>query len=94
MLLPCWRPTFLGFGGIRSIVPCWFSSRLSIVSQVNAIVVSITLDGQNYPEWAFSVETTLRGCGLLSHLSEDKPELKTDRSMLMLLEPGRLMMGK
>jgi hypothetical protein len=36
----------------------------------NAIMVNITLDGQNYPEWAFCVETALRGHGLLSHLKE------------------------
>jgi hypothetical protein len=29
----------------------------------NAIVVNITLDGQNYPEWAFCVETALGGHG-------------------------------
>jgi len=50
------------------------------MSQINAIVINITLDGQNYPEWAFSVETALRGCGLLPHLSEDKPVLKDDSS--------------
>jgi len=50
------------------------------MSQINAIVINITLDGQNYPDWAFSVETALRGCGLLPHLSEDKPVLEDDSS--------------
>jgi hypothetical protein len=35
----------------------------------NAIVVNIVLDGQNYPEWAFCVQTALRGHGLLFHLT-------------------------
>ncbi|KAJ1281248.1 hypothetical protein BS78_04G292600 [Paspalum vaginatum] len=50
------------------------------MSQVNAIVISITLDGQNHPEWAFCVETTLRGYGLLFHLTDDRPVLNSDRS--------------
>jgi hypothetical protein len=46
----------------------------------NAIVVNIMLDGQNYPEWAFCVQTALRGHGLLFHLTEDSPVLAADRS--------------
>jgi hypothetical protein len=38
---------------------------------VNAIVVNIVLDGQNYLEWAFCVQTALRGHDLLFHLTED-----------------------
>jgi hypothetical protein len=34
------------------------------MSQSTAISVNITLDGQNYHEWSFCVETTLRGYGL------------------------------
>ena len=41
----------------------------------NAIVVNIMLDGQNYPEWTFCVQTALRGHGLLFHLTEDSPAL-------------------
>jgi hypothetical protein len=47
---------------------------------VNDIVVSIILDGQNYPEWAFCVQTALRGHGMLFHLTEDPPALREDRS--------------
>jgi len=51
------------------------------MSQVNAIVINITLEGQNYLEWAFLVETALRGYGLHFHfhLTDDPPELKTDK---------------
>jgi hypothetical protein len=45
---------------------------------VNAIVVNIILDGQNYPEWAFCVQTALRGHGLLFHLTDDPPTLCED----------------
>ena len=38
------------------------------MAQINAIVINITLDGQNYPKWAFCVETALRGHGLYFHL--------------------------
>jgi len=46
---------------------------------VNSIVVSIVLDGQNYPEWAFCVQTALRGHGFLFHLTDDAPVLADDR---------------
>jgi hypothetical protein len=45
----------------------------------DAIVVNITLDGQNYPKWAFCVETALRGHGLLFHLTDATPVLADDR---------------
>jgi hypothetical protein len=48
--------------------------------QINAIVINITLDGPNYLEWAFSVETALRGVGLHFHLTNDPPTLKSDGS--------------
>ena len=48
------------------------------MSQLNTII--ITLDGQNYPEWAFCVETALRGHGLLFHLTDDPPAFQQDRS--------------
>ena len=50
------------------------------MSQITAIVISITLEGPNYPEWAFCVETTLRGHGLLFHLTDNAPKLKEDGS--------------
>jgi len=31
------------------------------MAQINTIVINIILDGQNYSEWAFCVETALRG---------------------------------
>jgi hypothetical protein len=31
------------------------------------IVINITLDGSNYPEWSFCVKTALRGQGLYSN---------------------------
>jgi hypothetical protein len=45
----------------------------SIMSQSTAIPVNITLDGQNYSEWSFCVETALRGYGLAFHLTDDSP---------------------
>jgi hypothetical protein len=56
----------------------------------NAIVVNIVLDGQNYPEWAFYVQTALRGHGLLFHLTEDSPVLAVDRSSIAMLLQSRL----
>jgi hypothetical protein len=46
----------------------------------NAIVVNIMLDGKNYPEWSFCVQTALRGHNLLFHLIEDSPVLAADIS--------------
>jgi hypothetical protein len=48
--------------------------------QFSPIVINITLDGSNYPEWSFCVETALRGHGLYSHLTDNPPELKSDGS--------------
>jgi hypothetical protein len=55
------------YGGKCSLL---FSSGLLILvdlimSQPTAILINITLDGQNYSEWVFCVETALRGYGLL-----------------------------
>ncbi|RLN03640.1 uncharacterized protein C2845_PM13G08260 [Panicum miliaceum] len=47
---------------------------------VNAIVINITLDGQNYPEWAFCVETALRGYSLLFHFTDEPVVLKSDNT--------------
>ena len=61
---------------------CPFNSALALaiftMAQISPIVINITLDGSNYPEWSFCVETALRGHGLYSHLTDDPPELETD----------------
>ena len=49
-------------------------------SQLSAIVINITLDGQNYLEWAFTVETASRGHGLYFHLTDDPPTLNSNNS--------------
>jgi hypothetical protein len=43
------------------------------MSQSTTISVNITLDGQNYREWSFCVETALRGYGLAFHVTDDPP---------------------
>jgi hypothetical protein len=48
------------------------------IMSVTAIVVNIILDGHNYSEWAFYVQTALQGNGLLFHLTDDPPALLTD----------------
>ena len=48
------------------------------MAQLSPIVINISLDGSNYPEWSFCVETALRGHGLYSHLTDDPPELQSD----------------
>jgi hypothetical protein len=60
----------------------------------NAIVVNIVLDGQNYPEWAFCVQTALRGHGLLFHLTEDSPVLVADRSNAAAIKTWQINDGK
>jgi hypothetical protein len=60
----------------------------------NAIVVNITLDGQNYPEWAFCVETALRGHGLLFHLTDAAPVLADDRRNAVDIKTWQLNDGK
>jgi hypothetical protein len=47
---------------------------------INTIVINIILDGQNYPEWAFCVETALRGYHLYFHLIDDPPTVVADPS--------------
>ena len=64
------------------------------MSQINAIVINIILDGQNYPEWSFSVETALRGYGLLSHLIDDKPVLNTEGSNAAAVKDWEINDGK
>jgi hypothetical protein len=54
------------FTGLHySLVCILCTSHQSIIMSVNAIVVNIILDGQNYLEWAFCVQTALHGNGLL-----------------------------
>ena len=60
----------------------------------NAIVVNITLDGQNYPEWAFCVETALIGHGLLFHLTDAAPVLADDRRNAADIKTWQLNDGK
>jgi hypothetical protein len=60
----------------------------------NAIVVNIMLDGQNYPEWTFCVQTALRGHGLLFHLTEDSPVLAADRSNAAAIKTWQINDGK
>jgi hypothetical protein len=60
----------------------------------NAIVVNIVLDGQNYPEWAFCVQTILRGHGLLFHLTEDSQVLAADRSNATAIKTWQINDGK
>lgn len=50
------------------------------MSQINTVVINITLDGQNYPERAFCVKTALRGHSLLFHLADDPYVLQLDQS--------------
>jgi hypothetical protein len=69
-------------------------SQSNAVSHFNAIVVNITLDGHNYPEWAFCVETALRGTGLYLHLTDDAPALKADGSNAKKSLIDKLVMGK
>ena len=64
------------------------------MSHINAIVINIILDGQNYPEWSFSVETALRGYGLLSHLTDDKPVLNNDGSNAAAVKDWEINDGK
>ena len=65
------------------------------MSQINAIVINITLDGQNYPEWAFFSRNCTKGdVGYFLICLKINLCLKMIVVMLMLLEPGRLMMEK
>ena len=50
------------------------------MSHPTAITIPVQLDGHNYREWAFCVETVLGGYGLVSHLTGTKPAAATDGS--------------
>jgi hypothetical protein len=61
---------------------------------VNTIVVNIVLHGHNYPEWAFCVQTALRGHGLLFHLTEAPLVLADDRSNVAAIRTWQINDGK
>jgi hypothetical protein len=61
---------------------------------VNATVVNSILDGHNYPEWAFCVQTALCGHGLPFHLTEDPPTLREDRSNAANIKTWQIDGGK
>jgi hypothetical protein len=56
--------------------------------------VNIVLDGQNYPGWAFCVQTALRGHGLLFHLIDTLLVLADDRSNVAALKTRHINDGK
>jgi hypothetical protein len=60
----------------------------------NAIVVNIVLNGQNYPKWSFFVQTTLRGYGLLFHLTKDPSVVVDDRSNVVAIKTWEINDGK
>ena len=64
------------------------------MAQINAIVINITLDGQNYPEWAFCVETALRGHGLYFYLTDDPPTVVADPSNANAAQTWEINNGK
>jgi hypothetical protein len=64
------------------------------MSQPTAIPINITLDGQNYREWAFCVETALRGYGLAFHLTDDPPDARTDNSNASEIKTWKINDGK
>ena len=63
-------------------------------SHQSAIVINITLDGQNYLEWAFTIETTLQGHGLYFHLTDDPPTIKSDNSNAAVVKTWEINDGK
>ena len=50
------------------------------MSHPTAITIPVQLDGSNYREWAFCVETVLGGYSLVSHLTGTKPVAAADGS--------------
>jgi len=71
-----------------------FNSVLAIftMAQISPIVINITLDGSNYPEWSFCVETALRCHGLYSHLTDDPP--KSDGNNASIITTWQINDGK
>lgn len=82
----CWLAALphLCIGGSNCYLAITLLFGVVNMSQINAIVISITLDGQNYPEWVFCVETALRGHGLFFHLTDNAHVLK--ELVVMLLQ--------
>ena len=64
------------------------------MSQINAISINVTLDGQNYREWAFCVETALRGHGLAFHLTDDPPAPASNNSNASEIKAWKINDGK
>jgi hypothetical protein len=64
------------------------------MSQPTVIPINITLDGQNYREWAFCLETALRGHGLLFHLTDDPPAATTNNSNASKIKTWNINDGK
>jgi hypothetical protein len=50
--------------------------------------------GQNYPKGAFSVKTTLKGCGLYFHLTDDPPARTTGGSNVAAIKTWEINDGK
>ena len=63
------------------------------MSHPTAITIPVQLDGSNYREWAFCVETVLGGYGLVSHLTGTKPVAATDGSNASESLLGLMMMA-
>jgi hypothetical protein len=84
------------FGTFQPVVSdlLFFSDLLICNMSANAIVVNIVLDGHNYPEWVFCVQTALRGHGLHFHLTEDSPILAADRSNAAAIKTWQINDGK
>jgi hypothetical protein len=64
------------------------------MSQTSAIAINIILDGQNYCEWTFFVETTLRGYGLAFHLTDDPLDARTDNNNASEIKTWKIKDGK
>jgi hypothetical protein len=64
------------------------------MSHSTVIPVNITLDGHNYREWAFCVETALWGHGLLFHLTDDPPAVTPNNSNASEIKTWNINDGK
>jgi hypothetical protein len=65
-----------------------------IMAHSTAILVNITLDGDNYREWAFCVKTALLGHDLLFHLTNDPPAATTNNSNASEIKTWNINDGK
>ncbi|GJN03388.1 hypothetical protein PR202_ga20826 [Eleusine coracana subsp. coracana] len=66
----------------------------STMSQLNAIVINITLDGQNYSEWSFCVETALGGYGLGLYLTDNPPAPTANNGNVAEIKQWKINDGK